>query len=110
MVSEAIIVELITTAGVIAVAILQLVMNRNTKQDREENRKYRERREEEEAARIDRDAKLYALVFADCTGTEVLLHQAHGERLNGNVEAALSDIRNAKAELNAVCNVQMARI
>lgn len=110
MISEAITIELITTFGVIVVAILQLVQNRNSKRDREDNERYRKKREEEEATRIERDAKLYALVFADSTGTEVLLHQAHGDHLNGNVEAALSDIRDAKAELNAVCNFQMAKI
>lgn len=110
MLTEAIVIAAINTVGIIVVAALQLAQNQSAKKDREDNEKYRKTREEAEKVREKRDAALYALVFADSTGTEVLLHQAHGEKMNGNVDAALRDIHDAKANLNNICNTQMARI
>lgn len=108
--TEAIAIELITTFGVVLVAVLQLIQNSATKKERKDNEEYRKTREEAEKMREERDAALYALVFANSTGTEVLLHAAHGDHMNGNVDSALLDIHEAKANLNNICNAQMARI
>ena len=63
-----------------------------------------EERAERDRIREERDACLYDLMFATASGTEVLLHQAHGDHLNGNVEDALSSIRKAKSECNHIFN------
>ena len=63
-----------------------------------------------EEARVERDAALYDLVFASASGTEVLLHQAHGDGVNGSVDEALASIKAAKAECNRVFNHQVAKL
>ena len=67
-------------------------------------------REEREEAREKRDACNYDLLFAVADGTEVLLQQAHGDKMNGNVDEALSSIRKAKAECNHLYNSQVAKL
>lgn len=42
------------------------------------------------------------VLLSTMEGVTVLLHQAKGEKLNGNVEAALTDIREAGKELEEV--------
>lgn len=71
------------------------------------SQKKRERRDE---AREKRDACNYDLLFAVADGTEVLLQQAHGDKMNGNVDDALSSIRKAKAECNHLYNSQIAKL
>lgn len=72
----------------------------------------RETRKKQEAAA--KDAKDYRsqrekldtakskVMLSTLEGVTVLLHQAKGEKLNGNVEAALIDIREAGKELEEV--------
>ena len=83
----------------IGVAVIGGIITRNRNKD-EETRRMRE----------ERDTALYALVFANAGGTEVLLHKAHGDSVNGNVDEALSSIHDAKAKFNNVCNKQAARL
>lgn len=94
-----IIVAIIGGIEAVIVAIIGGIITKSRKDD-EEHQKQRE----------ERDAALYALVVANASGTEVLLHQAHGEKLNGNVEDALNDIKNAKSEFNQIVNQQAAKL
>ena len=48
------------------------------------------------------DKAKWKVLIATMGGVSLLLHQAHGEELNGNVEAALDEIDKAKYELNEV--------
>ena len=84
----------------IGVAVIGMIVSQMNKR----NDEYHKRREESDQKRKERDQALYDLVFADSTGTEVLLHQAHGDHLNGNVEDALTSIHDAKSKFNKICN------
>lgn len=84
----------------IGVAVIGMIVSQMNKR----NDEYHKRREESDQKRKERDQALYDLVFADSTGTEVLLHQAHGDHLNGNVEDALKSIHDAKGKFNSICN------
>lgn len=103
---EAIVVAIIGLIEGIGVAIIGALMSRANKKTDE----YRKKQDERETARVERDTALYDLVFATASGTEVLLHQAHGDHINGNVEEALASIKAAKAECNHVFNRQAAEL
>lgn len=103
---DGIIIAVIGLIEGIGVALIAALMGRAEKR----NAAYRKERDERDKAREERDACLYDLVFATATGTEVLLHQAHGERVNGNVEEALESIKKAKSECNHVFNRQAAKL
>lgn len=94
-----IMVALIGAVEAVGVAIIGGLINRN-----------RREAEEQQTAREQRDACLYDLVFSLASGTEVLLHQAHGERMNGNVDEALESIHKAKTECNKLFNRQVAKL
>lgn len=81
---------------------------------------YRAKREKEEAARAEEQQAaedrrtefitcMYDLAFATTLGTEVLLHQAHGDKVNGNVDKALESIGKAKGACNHLLNENMAK-
>ena len=95
-----IVIAIIGAIEAIGVAIIGAIVTRANKRTAEAEKA----RGEREAAREERDACLYDLVFASASGTEVLLHQAHGEQVNGNVNEALGQIQRAKAECNHVFN------
>ena len=65
---------------------------------------------EKERARERRDAHNYDLLFSVADGVEVLLEQAHGDKMNGNVEKALESVRGAKSKCNHLYNEQVAKI
>ena len=91
-----VIVAIVALIQAVAVAIRNNKMN----QVKEENEAYRKKREKRDEERKERDEAIYNLVLANASGTEVLLHQAHGEKLNGNVEDALNSIHAAKSHYN----------
>lgn len=99
-----VVVAIIGLIEAVGVALIGGMLSRSNRRAAERAVKVDER----EAARVERDAALYDLVFASASGTEVLLHQAHGEQVNGNVDEALESIKNAKAECNHVFNRQTA--
>ena len=101
-----IIIAVIGAIEAIGVAVIGALVARSSK--RAENAE--KARGEREQAREERDTCLYDLVFASASGTEVLLHQAHGEQVNGNVDNALEQIKCAKAECNHVFNRQAAKL
>jgi len=94
-----VLVAIIGAIQAIGVAIISGLITRNSKQ--------RDKRDE---AREKRDACNYDLLFAVADGTEVLLQQAHGEQMNGNVDEALRSIRKAKSECNHLYNKQVAKL
>ena len=94
-----ILVAIIGAIQAVGVAIISAIITRTSKE--------RDKRDE---AREKRDACNYDLLFAVADGTEVLLQQAHGEQMNGNVDEALSSIRKAKAECNHLYNSQIAKL
>lgn len=101
-----VIVAIIAGVQAIAVAVIGGLIQRNAKK----TERYREQKEEQYELRKKRDKALYELVFADSTGTEILLHQAHGDHINGNVEAAIKSISVAKQNLRSVCTETAAQI
>ena len=101
-----IVVAIIGAIEGIGVAIIAGMFARFNKR----NEEYRAKREERDKKREERDANMYDLLFATANGTEVLLEAAHGDKLNGNVEKALTSIRNAKSNCNHIANQQMARL
>ena len=103
---DAIVVAIIGAIEGIGVAVIAGMFQRFTKS----NEEYRAKREARDAKREERDAAMYDLLFATANGTEVLLEAAHGEQLNGNVEDALSSIRNAKSSCNHLANQSMAKL
>lgn len=94
-----VLIAIIGLIQAIGVTIIGGLITRNSRQ--------RDKREE---AREKRDACNYDLLFAVADGTEVLLQQAHGEQMNGNVDEALKSIRSAKAECNHLYNSQIAKL
>lgn len=94
-----VLVAIIGAIQAIGVAIIGGLINRNQKE--------REKRDE---ARERRDACNYDLLFSVADGLEVVLCQMHGDKVNGNVEQALTSIRNAKSECNHLYNSQLAKL
>lgn len=99
-------VAIIGMIEALGVAIIGGLLARANKRSED----YQKQAAEREHAREERDARLYDLIFAVSSGTEVLLHNAHGEKVNGNVDEALAEIRKAKAECNHVFNKQAAKL
>lgn len=102
----AVIVAIVALIQGVSVAVINGLINKTNK----ENEAYRARREKRDAERQERDEAIYNLVLANASGTEVLLHQAHGEKVNGNVDDALKSIHSAKSNYNHICNKQMAQL
>lgn len=94
-----VVVAIIGAIEAIGVAIIGGIITSNRRKD-EADREARERR----------DAANYDLLFAVADGVEVLLEQAHGDKMNGNVEKALQSVRAAKSNCNHVYNEQVAKI
>ena len=99
-----VIAAIIAGVQAIAVAVIGGLIQRNAKK----TERYREQKEEQYELRKKRDKALYELVFADSTGTEILLHQAHGDHLNGNVEAAREKAKEARDAYRAFIHDQAA--
>lgn len=104
-------VALIGLIEAIGVAVIGAIVQRSkknaeayrAKREKEEAEMAAESREREEI-RTEFLACMYDLTFATATGCEVLLHQAHGDRINGNVDAALKSIGRAKSKCNHLQN------
>ena len=94
-----VIVAIVGAFEAIGVAVINGIMNRNRKAD-----------EERETVRKERDKTTYDLLFAMADGLEVLLKQAHGDKLNGDVEDAMNSVHDAKSHLNSICNGELARL
>lgn len=94
-----------TIAAVAAVMSAWLTSKAKANQEKaaKDTREYREQRE-----RLDK-AK-WKVLLATMEGVTVLLHQAKGEKLNGNVEKALGNIDEASDELNEVQTELMAKV
>ena len=112
-----VIVAIITAVQVVAVAVIGGLFSYFTKKSeskaeayRQADLKYRDEREERERMREELNACMYDLTFAVSGGVEVLLHQAHGEKMNGNVDDALKSIKEAKGECNHLLNKNAAKI
>lgn len=71
--------------------------------EREET-EYKAEREAKEKARKEFDTAQLNLSFAVSNGLLVLLHAAHGDQVNGNVDAAINSIEKAKGKCNALTN------
>ena len=97
-------VALIGLIEAIGVAVIGAIVQFNKKKDEA----YRAKREKDEEARTELIACMYDLTFASATGTEVLLHQAHGDRINGNVDSALESIDRAKSKCTHLLNKNAA--
>ena len=87
-------------------AIIAGMFNRFNKR----NEEYRAMREQRDEHREEKNACLYDLLFATASGTEVLLHAAHGDHMNGNVDEALRSLKKAKSECNHAFNRHAAKM
>ena len=87
--------SIIGAVGAVAAAYISTKNKKEAEKAAEEAKAYRERRE-----RIDR-AK-WKVLLATQEGVTVLLRQAKGEKMNGNVDAALERIAKATDELTEV--------
>ena len=112
-----VIVAIITAIQVITVAVIGGIFNYFTKKaeskreaERQDDLKYRAEREEREAKRQERDKAIYGVVLTTAKGTELLLHHAHGEQLNGDVEKALLKMEGAIGHYNTIANENMAEL
>ena len=93
--------------------IFGLLLNRQSKKQdaqRKADLEYRSEREAKEELRQERDAALYGVVLSTARGTEVLLHKAHGDNLNGDVEHCLESIQKSIGEYNGLANAQMSKL
>lgn len=102
----AVIVAIIGAIEAVGVAVIGGMLSRSDKAREDSDQAHIAR----EQQRMERDTCLYDLMFATAEGTEVLLHSAHGEKMNGNVDEALESIKKAKAECNRVFNRQAAML
>lgn len=106
-----IIIAVVALIQAVGVAIINGIMTRREK-DNESYRAKREKmervqeeeREQQDRVRKELEAAVLSLSFASAEGTEVLLRQAHGDKVNGNVNAALSSIHSAKDRCNELVN------
>lgn len=94
--------------GVISV-VIAVIENKRSK-EREADLAYRKEREADEKKRQERDKAIYDVVLSTARGTELLLQQAHGEQLNGNVERALKGMRADIGKYNSLSNKNMAEL
>lgn len=101
-----IVVAIIGAIEAIGVAIIGGIITSNRKKDEAD----RAERAEKDRAREERDAANYDLLFSVADGVEVLLEQAHGDRMNGNVEKALESVRGAKSKCNHLYNREIAKL
>lgn len=108
---DAVLVSIVGAIEAIGCAVIGYLVQ-DSKKKAEEYRAQRDAREEkaaEEARRRDRSQKAFQacqldLEFAVANACEVLLHKAHGDEVNGNVDAALSQVQNAKSACNHMVN------
>ena len=106
-----IIIAVVALIQGIGVALVQGMMSRKEK-DTQEYREKREKAEKEaederkarDQSRKELDLAILGLAFATSEGTEVLLHQAHGDQVNGNVDKALKSIGDARSRCNEIVN------
>jgi hypothetical protein len=98
MIDTSIVVALISAVGLISVAIIEGLNIRRRNTEAVEKQQDRD----EQAKSLEMQRAMFGLVGATADGTQVLLLQAHGEKLNGNVTAALKDIECAKQDYNRV--------
>ena len=100
--------------------LVQYRANKRREDEHEDALEYRKQREkvelelrqkekEREEIQADLTVAVLGMVFSVGEGTEVLLHQAHGEQVNGNVSSALESIHNAKEECNKLVNKMAIR-
>ncbi len=105
-----VIVAIVGLIQAVSVAIINGIMNRNRKADEEREQAKKHEEQEREKVRFERDKTTYDLLFAMADAMEVLLKKAHGDKLNGDVEEAMTSVHSAKSRLTSICNAEMARI
>ena len=92
-------IAVITAAQAIGVAIIAGLFNYTTK-----------KREKHDNAKEELDKALYRLVLADSNGTELLLMNADGQHLNGNVKNAIANIDSARTNFENLCVAEAAKL
>ena len=70
---------------------------------------YKAERERKDAEKAEYEAAKLDLLFATANGCDVLLQAAHGDDMNGNVDAARTSISNAKSDCNHIVNRQAVK-
>lgn len=88
------IIAIVTSSAAAVTSIVTALIARSNKQDA---KNYRSKREKLDRAK-------WKVLTATMEGVSLLLHHAHGEKLNGNVDEALNKVKDAEAELDNVMN------
>lgn len=101
-------ISVVVIGGIFASHSKKLELKRA--EDREEDLEYRRQREIREKARQERDSAVYGVVLSTARGTEVLLHKAHGDQLNGDVQHSLESIEKSISRYNTLANDEMAKL
>lgn len=105
-----VIVAVITAVQAVGVAVIGGLFAVYTRRAEERADEVARKRDESDRMRQEIDSCMYDLVFATANAMEVLLHHAHGDHINGNVDEALESIKSAKAECNHLLNKNAARL
>ena len=88
------IIAIVTSSAAAITSIVTALIARSNKKDASN---YRTKREKLDRAK-------WKVLTATMEGVSLLLHHAHGEKLNGNVDEALDKVKEAEAELDNVMN------
>lgn len=91
----AIATSLIAAIGGVVAAYVSTKNRQDAERAQKETKDYREKRERIDTAK-------WQVLLSTMEGVTVLLHHAKGEQLNGNVEAALTGIEQARDDLTRV--------
>ncbi|MBQ9021728.1 MAG: hypothetical protein IJ113_06910 [Eggerthellaceae bacterium] len=94
--------SLIAAVGGIASAYITSKAKAEQEKTAKDAKEYREQREKLDKAKN-------GVLIATMEGVTVLLQQAKGEKMNGNVEEALGNIHDAKHDLRDVRNELVAK-
>lgn len=82
----------ISALSLIVVAIVEAIAERERRRTRAEQEEFMRQQKLRDEERRHMDDAVYFAVGANLDACAVLLHQAKGDRLNGNVEAALENV------------------
>lgn len=106
MAAEIVVAIITSTVAALGSIVCALIANRNGKRAEDAANIAAEYRRDREAL----DVAKWKVLKATMEGVTVLLHQAKGEKLNGNVEDALDNMREAEASLDDVQTRLLAKM
>lgn len=103
-------VAIIAAFQAIGVAVIGGLFTHYTRKAEARAKALTNEEESRKESRQNMQACMYDLVFANTNALEVLLHQAHGDKINGNVDEALDSIKKAKTKCNSLLNETASKV